>query len=555
MKRSPPVTAWVVSLLLATSVCAQTQVFNLAGPMQGSAFGTAAKGVGDLNGDGIRDFVAGAPSDDTNGADSGSVWFYSGYDGTLLRVLRGPLPGVAPLRVVDAAGDVNQDGSVDVLVGGMGFVQLISGANGAVLYLLTDPFSLTFARTVAGIGDVNQDGVPDFAAGDPESQGGRGRIVVWSGATGTVIFELPGGTVTSLTGTAYGEKLGASLAGAGYVDGDGVPDFVAGAPERRVCTGGIGGGTCTVIGRVYVYAGATGGVIHTWTGSSAEVLGRAVDRAGDVNGDGRDDVIAGIPSAEKARVFSGATGLSLADVVGIGMPSPFTFESFGSAVAGAGDVNADGYDDVIVGAPCFRTILCSPGYVRVFAGLTGILLYSLSGTALGDSFGISVDGIGDVNQDGTDDFIVGGGSFLRVFSGSTLAPASVTPLGTGCWTPALVPSLSLAAPILGQIASVAVMSAPIPSFGWLAVGPPLVVPVLLPSGPLLTGTCNVWIDPTAHGVLSVFLPDGTGSWSLSNFVLPSIPTLAGTSLALQAVLFPAGGGLAFTNAALATLGY
>ncbi|TAH37706.1 MAG: hypothetical protein EYC70_06995 [Planctomycetota bacterium] len=158
-------------------------------------------------------------------------------------------------------------------------------------------------------------------------------------------------------------------------------------------------------------------------------LGHAVSCAGDVNGDGFDDLIAGAPYsspggmtlAGSAFVYSGPTGALLYSYDG-----STTQAFFGISVSGVGDVNTDGFDDFIVG----ESQNSNGGSAFVYSGMTGALLYRFDGQSVGDSFGWSVSGAGDVNGDGVPDLIVGAryadslGAFsdagsAYVFSGAT----------------------------------------------------------------------------------------------------------------------------------------
>jgi len=133
--------------------------------------------------------------------------------------------------------------------------------------------------------------------------------------------------------------------------------------------------------------------LHTFDGDTSLglKLGRSVSGAGDVDNDGFDDVIAG--GGSYARVYSGKTGKVLHTFEGV------KGEQFGSAVSGAGDVNKDGYADLIVGA-------CWADYAKVYSGKDGKTLYTFKGSS-GDWFGHNVSDAGDVNRDGYADVIVG----------------------------------------------------------------------------------------------------------------------------------------------------
>ena len=157
----------------------------------------------------------------------------------------------------------------------------------------------------------------------------------------------------------------------------------------------------------------------TFSGDSVgDSFGRSVSGAGDVNGDGFDDLIVGAffdenngANSGSARVFSGADGSVL-----------YTFngdsgDSLGLSVSGAGDVNGDGFADLIVGAPFDSDNGSRSGSARVFSGADGSVLYAFNGDSAGEFFGLTVSGAGDVNGDGFADLIAGSRS-ARVFSGA-----------------------------------------------------------------------------------------------------------------------------------------
>ncbi|QDV08520.1 FG-GAP repeat protein [Planctomycetes bacterium Poly30] len=254
-----------------------------------------------------------------------------------------------------------------------------------------------YGLVVSRVGDINGDGIADVATGAPNNDLGgsdAGAVFVLSGADGS--------TLMTITGAAAGDSLGFSAAGAGDVDGDGTPDIIAGA--RFNDTAGPN------YGQAIVVSGATGLVIHAFDGLTPNGrFGEAVNAAGDVNADGFADVIVGArldsfggPASGRARVFSGFDGALLFDIAGDGAS-----DFFGRSVGAAGDVNADGHDDFLVGAPGDDDGGSSSGRVTVFSGLDGSVLYALDGDFPGDLLGGKVSGLGDLDGDGFDDFIAG----------------------------------------------------------------------------------------------------------------------------------------------------
>ena len=170
-------------------------------------------------------------------------------------------------------------------------------------------------------------------------------------------------------------------------------------------------------------------------GQPGDWLGAAVDGAGDVNGDGFADLVVGSPfdatagsGAGSVRVFSGADGTELFRLDGLGSPpvagsDVIPGERLGFAVAGAGDVDGDGYDDVIAGGPGRELAGMPAGAAYVLSGSDGSVLHSWLGSSTGAEFGVAVAAVGDVNGDGNADVAVGapgenGFGSVRIYSGA-----------------------------------------------------------------------------------------------------------------------------------------
>ena len=357
---------------------------------------------GDVNGDGKADFIVGAYLDDPagGGTDAGSAYVYSGADGSLLYQVSGDTAGDWFGYSVSMAGDVNGDGRTDFIVGAYfddpagggtsaGSAYVFSGADGSLLYQRTgDTANDFFGASVSGAGDVNGDGRADFIVGARLDDPVGGGT---NAGSAYVFSGADGSLLYQRTGDTANDYFGYSVSGAGHVNGDGKADFIVGA-------WGAGGGTDA--GSAYVYSGADGSLLYQKTGDTAgDQLGISVSGAGDVNGDGVPDLIVGafwddpggLSNAGSAYVFSGADGSLLYQVTG-----DTVGDNFGISVSGAGDVNGDGRADFIVGAyfddPAGGGTDAGSAYV--FSGADGSLLYQRTGDTAGDRFGFAVGGGG-----------------------------------------------------------------------------------------------------------------------------------------------------------------
>ncbi|MCI0587730.1 MAG: integrin alpha [Planctomycetes bacterium] len=332
---------------------------------------------------------------------------------------------------VAGLGDLTGNGSPEVAVGapfaapvagypaaGAGQVRVIAGGTGALLYLINGTtLNDRFGASVASIGDVNADGVPDFVVGatqnatvmpcycapGPPMQGifGPGYARVFSGATGVAIY--------TVTGTAPGDFFGESVAGTGDLDGDAIPDFVVGAPQKTTWNAGIG--------YVRTVSGLTGTTLLTIPGAPPCLqFGASVAGTGDVDGDGFGDLIVGtsVVGSGCARVLSGASGVPLATFT---PASPN--DGLGASVAGPGDLDGDGAPDFFVGAPNWSPPgLDYAGRARAISGASGNVLFDLVGSAPYRHIGRRVASAGDMDGDAIPDIGASGDGEIAAASGS-----------------------------------------------------------------------------------------------------------------------------------------
>jgi FG-GAP repeat protein len=302
----------------------------------------------------------------------------------------------------------------------------------ATTVLDPDPENSTtlFGRAIAVIGDVNGDGVPDLAVGTPFDDGefpgqpGKGtpqnvgKVFVINGATHAVITELKDPQFQMQQGNQFGGQLGFSVAAVGDINGDGIPDVLAGVPHHNVEVAGAkpAGVEEKIIntGRAFAYSGIDGTVLHTLDDPTEEEgaqLGYAVANAGDINSDGVNDLAVGVPLKDTPEgltdvglvyIYSGADGSLLRTLHHPDQGGAEVGARFGAALANAGDMNHDGVSDLIVGAP-------GRGEAFVVSGATGAILFTVTSPSVESlpSFGSAVAGGKDLDNDGTPDFAVG----------------------------------------------------------------------------------------------------------------------------------------------------
>jgi hypothetical protein len=226
-------------------------------------------------------------------------------------------------------------------------------------------------------------------------------VLVAQAAPGTVTVYSgrTGSPLRILTMPTGATGFGFSVAGGFDVDLDGTPDISVGAPNAA----DLGVDT----GRAYCYSGNTGAVLFQWTGASqGSLFGHSIAHPGDLNADGTNDVVIGAEAEDGAfvdqgrvRVMSGATGATLFQVLGTATQS-----YLGHAVAGIGDYDSDGSADIAVGA---HGTAGWRGAVHVVSGASGGTLATFVGDAPGDVFGTSVSSAADVDLDGIPDVLVG----------------------------------------------------------------------------------------------------------------------------------------------------
>ncbi|MEO6463026.1 MAG: FG-GAP-like repeat-containing protein [Candidatus Eisenbacteria bacterium] len=424
---------WIAASLLALAAPASSSIllpteWSRIGSQAGMNFGQCVAPAGDVDGDGHSDVLVGAPTysgpftrcgiaylhrGSVAGPGASPAWQFAGTQGS-----------AAAGTSVASAGDVNGDGYDDVLVGaplyntpsgadaGRVWLFLGSAAGLAVAPSQTLDGPSTGARygfSVAPAGDVDADGYADVLIGAPNYSDQN----LLEGA----VFLLRGGPAGlaaaswSKTGGQDDARLGFSVSGAGDVDADGFDDVIVGAPGTTF--------NFTADGTAFVYRGSASGLLLTSAAdlhgfSDSCAFGASVSRAGDINGDGYADVLIGAPNASNggppigyASVWSGSPGgLGGALWESYGIEAG---ESFGVSVATAGDLNGDSYADFVVGGDRWPSPLDRVGRASVWLGGAGspTLDADFQGSMTAEGFGFSVATAGDVDDDGFSDLLLG----------------------------------------------------------------------------------------------------------------------------------------------------
>ncbi len=431
-------------VLSLTVVLAVASIFwSVAGPQPGAMLGWSVADGGDINGDGYDDVLVGAPGFDNHQTDEGRAYLYLGGPGGIAvspvwwgeSNQDGANLGIS----VAGAGDVNGDGFDDLLAGASVYDDGQSNEGAAFLWLgapagpgrTGKPMNAAWTAqgnqpgaylgySVAGAGDVNGDGFDDVIVGawgfDGAAPNG-GRVLFYPGSPAGPSLQ-PAGWID---GDQGGMNLGFSVAGAGDVNGDGYDDVVVGAPGRDV-TGALGF-LLSDAGRVMLLPGGPGGLstAPVWVLDGDQAggeLGCSVAGAGDVNGDGLGDLIVGERgrAGTQAREGRALVYLGRADTLAglveawAGIPAS-GYALYGYSVAGAGDVNGDGYGDVLVGADGWSGGLLQQGRIYLYAGSPtgpGVLpIWTAEGMTDRAFLGRAVAGVGDIDHDGLADFAAG----------------------------------------------------------------------------------------------------------------------------------------------------
>jgi hypothetical protein len=404
---------------LGGAAAAQAPLYDFFTLTAGEQFGAAVAGAGDVDGDGFGDFAIGAERATGLAPDSGVVRIYSGQNASLIRELKGELTGDRFGHAIESLGDLDGDGRPELLVGAplhdaflgvdRGAAYIFDGATGVpVTKLYGNGADNQFGWSVTAVPDVNFDGVTDFAVGAPrETVGGNtltGTVRIYSGAT-RALYRLH-------NGVAQGDRFGFSIDGSADINGDGRGDLIVGAPQAD-------GAGIFDSGRAYRISGAptSGAVLTTYSGgTTAGWLGHTVAAVPDTNGDGVWDValgepfvsIGGVGGSGRIRVFSGTNGAVLLTLTGA------LNDSYGWVMSAMKDFDGDGRGDLLVGSPFAEySNWTNAGLAHVYSGATGAILTTMTGYEDGETFGDSIADAGDINNDGFNDVIAGSANYSQ----------------------------------------------------------------------------------------------------------------------------------------------
>lgn len=410
-------------------------------PLQtGSLYGYAVAAAGDLDCDGYADIAVGASKFNNLQEREGAVFVYYGaqsdMSGTPDWIYTSGFAGSLFGSAVSSAGDVNNDGCDDLVVGAHRYKNGEAGEGIAYLFLgSSSGLSTTpawtyesnvkeaqFGYAVSSAGDVNFDGYDDVLIGANTLSPG-----LTNQGAAFLFYGNEDGLNTSPAWSYIGEQdfanLGSAVSHAGSVNGDNYDDVLIGAPFFN--------DTYTDEGMVLVFHGSASGLSlvpdqSLYMPADGAWFGHAVSSAGDVNHDGFDDIVIGAP------MFTGSDGIHEHEGAAFvyhgspsGIPDDPNWEyasdqiwaNLGWSVSGAGDVNDDSFDDLIVGAPMYEYDQPDEGAAFVFRGSLGGLIswpeWTGQGNQASTQFGWSVSTAGDANNDGCDDVVIGAPEFMK----------------------------------------------------------------------------------------------------------------------------------------------
>jgi len=402
------------------------------GDQADSYFGYRLEGAGDVNKDGYDDVIVGALWYDNGQTNEGRAYIYYGSARGLQKtpawIVESNQANADFGQSVDSAGDVNHDGYADVVVGATRYDNGQMDEGAAFVYygsaqgvhstpdviLDSNQDSSNFGNSVAGVGDVNKDGYEDVLVSANVYSGGisqSGKVYLYYGSAAG----LNSTPAWSKEGDRVLAGLGSMINAAGDVNRDGYADVIIGA-ESYAYNGVMNSGVA------YVYYGSATGLksVADWTASPLgydDCFGSIANTAGDVNGDGYDDVIAGGRRYDNGEMDEGIVFVYYGSATGLSTTPAWSMESNQSnsafAIAGgaAGDMNKDGYDDLVLGPYWYDHGQTDEGEVWIYYGAAQGLKATpdlvIESDQSGASLGEEAEDVGDINGDGYADVVVG----------------------------------------------------------------------------------------------------------------------------------------------------
>ncbi|PVD54080.1 hypothetical protein DC498_01425 [Terrimonas sp.] len=401
-----------------------------AGNQADALYGAGISGAGDVNGDGYSDLIVGAPGYDNGEADEGAAFLYYGSStgiGSDPVMLEADQANAHFGTAVSGAGDLNDDGYADIIIAaphydngqtdeGVVFVYMGSStgiSTTPAALLESNQANTLFGNSISRAGDVNGDGFSDILIGAPLYDNGQtdeGVVFVYTGSSAG-INNTPAIILERDQGNA---QFGASVAAAADINADGYSDIVIGAPFYDNGE--------TDEGAAFIYQGSAVGLSNTVvavieSNQANAQMGISVSGAGDVNGDGYSDVIIAAPYFDNGETDEGVVWVYHGSATGIVTPYAILLEGnqinaqFGYSVAGAGDNNADGYSDIVIGAPYFDKEETDEGAAFVYygaaSGINNAPVAILGSDQAGAHYGTWVNSSGDINGDGYSDVVIG----------------------------------------------------------------------------------------------------------------------------------------------------
>jgi hypothetical protein len=558
------IAARIAGLLLAGACAAQTPKFLLPA-------GNIAAGR-DLSGDGVPDVVL--SFSDALGS-NGLINVYSGYDGALLASISGA-PGAQLGKLIAVVGDTNGDGVADlVAAGATSDFTIVLGA----VWTTTTVASPFVPTLLADVGDVDADGRGDFAVGIAGTLAGwtinTGCQCNFSPGTGGVLAVVSGATYGLLSWTvgAVGDPWPKSVVAVGDVNQDGVGDIAVGSAGRagqgNIFCFGFCGYIAAVPASIQIRSGTTGALLAQRLFSPLTDI--ALVAPGDVDMDGTPDVACRIGSS-MTPVF-GRSILMLRGSDLFELWANFMLYSGVGGIAGPGQM-----DDVFAGDVVFGDNVHPLPRVRCLSGFGGVERWTIYGPVFSvpTGFGRQVVAAGDLDADGRGDFVVGSLAASYVYLGATLGVEQRFP---GCSASGAPPTLH-AVPTVPGLPSVlrGVGAPPYPNVGTVLASLPGPSILTLPPGVLGASDCVVDLDPAFFFALGATIsesqnaagvrggpglpapPPGypTTDWVVPDhwylpIQLPNDPAWVGFALRLQAAFFPAVGTPTLTNSVQLTI--